>query len=152
MVAGEYAVLVPNQHLVVTAVDRFIYVKIEKSQKNTLHLNDFQLYDIPWEFQDGKVYLDIKDDRTSFVQSAMDVAFTYLQEQGVTTCPISLSITSELDDESGAKYGLGSSAAIVTGVVTALLRAFLDRKSTRLNSSHVAISYAVSCFKKNTNV
>src|SRR5690625_2593909 len=101
MVAGEYAVLVPNQHLVVTAVDRFIYVKIEKSQKNTLHLNDFQLYDIPWEFQDGKVYLDIKDDRTSFVQSAMDVAFTYLQEQGVTTCPISLSITSELDDESG---------------------------------------------------
>src|SRR5439155_21564053 len=24
----------------------------------------------------------------------------------------------------------------------------LDRKSTRLNSSHVAISYAVSCFKK----
>src|SRR5690625_4796064 len=128
MVAGEYAVLVPNQHLVVTAVDRFIYVKIEKSKKNTLHLNDFQLYDMPWEFQNGKVYLDIKDDRTSFVQSAMDVAFTYLQEQGFTTCPISLSITSELDDESGAKYGLGSSAAIVTGVVTALLRAFLQQK------------------------
>src|SRR5690625_8048489 len=58
----------------------------------------------------------------------MDVAFTYLQEQGVTTCPISLSITSELDDESGAKYGLGSSAAIVTGVVTALLRAYLQQK------------------------
>src|SRR5690606_41057806 len=26
--------------------------------------------------------------------------------------------------------------------------AFLDRKSTRLNSSHVKISYAVSCLKK----
>src|SRR5690625_6535490 len=26
-----------------------------------------------------------------------------------------------------------------------------DRKSTRLNSSHVAISYAVSCLKKKTN-
>src|SRR5690625_5530374 len=26
----------------------------------------------------------------------------------------------------------------------------LDRKSTRLNSSHVAISYAVFCLKKNT--
>src|SRR6266508_6327304 len=26
----------------------------------------------------------------------------------------------------------------------------LDRKSTRLNSSHVASSYAVSCFKKKT--
>src|SRR5690625_6453434 len=28
----------------------------------------------------------------------------------------------------------------------------LDRKSTRLNSSHVAISYAVFCLKKKTNI
>src|SRR5256885_7280036 len=28
-------------------------------------------------------------------------------------------------------------------------RAFLDRKSTRLNSSHLVISYAVFCLKKN---
>src|SRR5690625_5932353 len=28
----------------------------------------------------------------------------------------------------------------------------LDRKSTRLNSSHVAISYAVFCFKKKSNI
>src|SRR5437870_7618651 len=27
-----------------------------------------------------------------------------------------------------------------------------DRKSTRLNSSHVAISYAVFCFKKKNNI
>src|SRR5690625_6069885 len=38
------------------------------------------------------------------------------------------------------------------GLVTALLTGFYmiraDRKSTRLNSSHVAISYAVFCLKK----
>src|SRR5258705_5480236 len=28
---------------------------------------------------------------------------------------------------------------------------FLDRKSTRLNSSHLGISYAVFCLKKKTN-
>src|SRR5207249_6042304 len=28
---------------------------------------------------------------------------------------------------------------------------FVDRKSTRLNSSHVSISYAVFCLKKKTN-
>src|SRR5690625_7848819 len=34
---------------------------------------------------------------------------------------------------------------------TVLLRnSLLDRKSTRLNSSHVAISYAVFCLKKKT--
>src|SRR5437660_9976874 len=32
--------------------------------------------------------------------------------------------------------------------VRARVRLFLDRKSTRLNSSHVAISYAVFCLKK----
>src|SRR5690606_41019296 len=32
--------------------------------------------------------------------------------------------------------------------VRALLRGDLDRKSTRLNSSHVKISYAVFCLKK----
>src|SRR5437870_9380109 len=31
------------------------------------------------------------------------------------------------------------------------LSAFRDRKSTRLNSSHVAISYAVFCLKKKIN-
>src|SRR5690625_6642419 len=32
-----------------------------------------------------------------------------------------------------------------------MLHSFLDRKSTRLNSSHVAISYAVFCLKKKTD-
>src|SRR5439155_13010818 len=49
----------------------------------------------------------------------------------------------------------------VPRVVTVLLRAgpeenrhnawYRDRKSTRLNSSHVAISYAVFCLKKKNN-
>src|SRR2546430_10183016 len=34
------------------------------------------------------------------------------------------------------------------GIVKAVLKAFLDRKSTRLNSSHSQISYAVFCLKK----
>src|SRR2546426_4412375 len=31
------------------------------------------------------------------------------------------------------------------------LKAYLDRKSTRLNSSHLVISYAVFCLKKKNN-
>src|SRR5215510_2229677 len=38
--------------------------------------------------------------------------------------------------------------AIITGVGASFAR---DRKSTRLNSSHVAISYAVFCLKKKTH-
>src|SRR3712207_8118838 len=50
---------------------------------------------------------------------------------------------------------LGSAVLIVTGLALttaasggALLAASLDRKSTRLNSSHANISYAVFCLKK----
>src|SRR4051812_49759402 len=37
------------------------------------------------------------------------------------------------------------------GPPTAACRACLDRKSTRLNSSHMSISYAVFCLKKKKN-
>src|SRR5690606_39793684 len=40
-------------------------------------------------------------------------------------------------------------AYAVMGIPTAMFTP-LDRKSTRLNSSHVKISYAVFCLKKNT--
>src|SRR2546426_3230053 len=36
------------------------------------------------------------------------------------------------------------------GIVALHLRPFQDRKSTRLNSSHLVISYAVFCLKKKT--
>src|SRR5262245_64358942 len=39
-------------------------------------------------------------------------------------------------------------ANIVEAMPGAELRVFLDRKSTRLNSSHLGISYAVFCLKK----
>src|SRR5690625_5496644 len=43
---------------------------------------------------------------------------------------------------------------IITGIYSGYLKTIIrrrrDRKSTRLNSSHVAISYAVFCLKKKT--
>src|SRR3989454_4537020 len=52
----------------------------------------------------------------------------------------------------GLKIGmLEDGTAIGTGIATAanrLRRAPGDRKSTRLNSSHLVISYAVFCLKK----
>src|SRR5437764_3091236 len=38
--------------------------------------------------------------------------------------------------------------SLILGAVTVLLSGKLDRKSTRLNSSHRCISYAVFCLKK----
>src|SRR3712207_7188685 len=42
-----------------------------------------------------------------------------------------------------------SAPPVVNGTCVVQISTFLDRKSTRLNSSHANISYAVFCLKKN---
>src|SRR5256885_13216013 len=41
---------------------------------------------------------------------------------------------------------------VLIGICSDLVVTFLDRKSTRLNSSHLEISYAVFCLKKKINL
>src|SRR3712207_7816438 len=45
-----------------------------------------------------------------------------------------------------------AAAALGISVFQTKLFAFIDRKSTRLNSSHANISYAVFCLKKKKNI
>ncbi|WP_245976854.1 phosphomevalonate kinase [Oceanobacillus arenosus] len=128
MIAGEFAVLEPYHHLAVLAVDRFVYAKIEDDHENRITLQDFQLEGLAFDFRNNKVKIASSDTRTRFVGDAMTIALTYLKEQGIALHPFHLSIKSELDDSSGVKYGLGSSAAVVTSVVTAILTKFLATK------------------------
>src|SRR5699024_12799168 len=46
----------------------------------------------------------------------------------------------------------GVGAAANLAVIIVLVGAITDRKSTRLNSSHVSISYAVFCLKKKKKI
>src|SRR5437660_6974844 len=72
-----------------------------------------------------ETFLELKEDSTATVQALTVLALA------------------------GASFGFGFAAAIGYNTIGILLGAvFGDRKSTRLNSSHVAISYAVFCLKK----
>src|SRR3712207_7524804 len=44
--------------------------------------------------------------------------------------------------------GMGPSLTVEGATDTVVFEAYVDRKSTRLNSSHANISYAVFCLKK----
>src|SRR5256885_1828043 len=55
----------------------------------------------------------------------------------------------ELSAAAGALRGQLRMAAVPTAMP--MLTRFADRKSTRLNSSHLVISYAVFCLKKKTD-
>src|SRR5690625_6541520 len=56
----------------------------------------------------------------------------------------------EGDSSAIARSNLWLRVADRVKLVVGEFKAYTDRKSTRLNSSHVAISYAVFCLKKKT--
>src|SRR2546426_8904426 len=58
-----------------------------------------------------------------------------------------LAMSAELEVEDGGD-GAGERADVRVLDVAAVLAQMEDRKSTRLNSSHLVISYAVFCLKK----
>ncbi|WP_330949664.1 phosphomevalonate kinase [Virgibacillus sp. MG-45] len=132
MIAGEFAVLEPYKKLIVMAVDRFVYASYAPSEINQLSLENFNMTNLDWEYANKKVTIDSSDPRVRFVEDAMSIACEYLQEQAIPMNSFSLTIKSELDDASGKKYGLGSSAAVVTAVIAAILQAYLPDKPPKM--------------------
>lgn len=127
MIAGEYAVLEPEQKAVVIAVNRFVTAHIEPSFQNELSLPQLSLEGVAWKLDGDSVEVNVSDSRLSFIQNAISVAAQILQEQNIIMLPFRLRIESELDDAaSGKKYGLGSSAAVVVAIVSAVLRFHIE--------------------------
>ena len=141
MVAGEYAVLEPNQQLVVMAIDKFVYATVKRQKEGKLHLVDFSLENIDWKYNDGEIFVNSKDSRLTYVKNALKVTLQYLEEKGIDFSEFSLKIHSELDDASGLKYGLGSSAAVVTSVVSAVLETFKHSPSKDVVFKLAAIAH-----------
>ncbi len=145
MVAGEFAVLENYQKLVVMAVNRFVYAALEQSGENRLSLLNYGLTDVKWEWTGDKISVKTGDDRIRFVENTMTVVYTYLQENNIPPEPCHLSVRSELDDTGGRKYGLGSSAAVSTAVVSAILKRFLPNEpSEQLIFKLASISHVIT--------
>lgn len=117
-IAGEYAVTELNQDGIVAAIDRYITVDVSPSPVNRLDLPQLGLHHVNWDVLDGEIMFSVKDERLRFVKGVLEIVTAYV---GSGDCAVQLTVTSELDDPSGRKYGLGSSAAIVVAVVSALL-------------------------------
>lgn len=144
-IAGEYAVLENYQKLVVMAVNRFVYVALEQSDENRLSLLDYGLLELEWEWTGDKISVKSDDNRIRFVENTMTVVYTYLREHNISPKPFHLSVRSELDDASGRKYGLGSSAAVVTAVVSAILKRSLpEEPSKQLIFKLASISHVIT--------
>ncbi|WP_112179423.1 MULTISPECIES: phosphomevalonate kinase [Paraliobacillus] len=150
MIAGEYAVTEPNQASIVVAVDRYITAKIVTSKVNQLTLPQLGLDHVTWDIKSGIVNFPSEDKRLRFIQNAFHVVYQYLHERDISIKPFHLAVTSELDDPSGKKYGLGSSAAIVVAVVTTMLKLH-DSHKGKVNPDIIFKLAAIAHFKTQGN-
>jgi phosphomevalonate kinase len=106
---GEYLVLEPGKSALVMAVDRYLYVDITKG-------NQYYVKSSHGVLKGEDVFMS---DKLPYVVCAINVVREYL---GKELKYFNIDIRSELDSESGKKYGFGSSGVVMVGVIDALLK------------------------------
>lgn len=128
-IAGEYAVVEPGHQAVLVAVDRFITVRIAEAEDGgsadpTGHISStlYETQSLTWyrRPEDGVVMVDKQFD--DYVVSAIRMVEQMVREAGGPLRYFDLDVSSELDDGSGRKLGLGSSSAVTVATVRAVAR------------------------------
>lgn len=122
-IAGEYAVVEKGHSSILIAVDQFIEVTL----KETEHRGSIQSYDnapIPFVREDQRIVLDYRDNNLSYVISAINVVETLALSLNKELLFYNLVINSELENDAGKKYGLGSSAAVTVSTIKVLCKLY----------------------------
>ena len=120
-VAGEYAVVESGHSALLVAVDRFITVTAATAAGPRARVSS-ALYDggeRTWQ-RDARGLAVPSTGATDYVISALRVVEELVREQGREPAMVHLDVLSELDDASGRKLGLGSSAAVTVATVRAV--------------------------------
>ena len=128
-IAGEYAVVEPGHQAVLVAVDRFITVRITPAEDGGSadlagHISStlYEAQSLTWyrRPEDGVVMVDKQFN--DYVVSAIRMVEQMVREAGGRLRYFDLDVSSELDDGSGHKLGLGSSSAVTVATVRAVAR------------------------------
>lgn len=138
-VAGEYAVVETGFPAVLVAVDRYVTVQV-KSSDDTGHItSDLNAGSwLEWYRRDTDMVIEPDEAPFSFVLAAMRIVEEAARELGESLRIFDLNITSELDDDSGRKFGLGSSAAVTVATIRALCELY-DLDLSRLEQLKLAL-------------
>lgn len=120
-VAGEYAVVEPGQPAVLVAVGRYITVRLTESREvGRIRSSEYGRAPLVWVHDPDGNGIVLEQRPLDYVLSAISTAEQLRAELGAPPRYFDLEISSELDDASGRKFGLGSSAAVTTAVISAL--------------------------------
>lgn len=123
-IAGEYAVVENGYPAILVALDQFVTCSIEESAAEVGKIISRQYHNnaLQWHRLGEQMVVDNRDNPFSYILSAIKVTEEYAQSFARELRIFDLHIDSQLDSDSGKKYGLGSSAAVTVATVKALCR------------------------------
>ncbi|ROP61127.1 phosphomevalonate kinase [Curtobacterium sp. PhB130] len=122
-VAGEYAVVEPGQPSVIIALDRAITARVAEGHgAGSVHSEEYGHLPLTWTRAEDGLALDREHHPYDYVMATIDLVEKLRAELGIEPRFHDLRISSQLDDASGRKFGLGSSAAVTVATVGALDR------------------------------
>ncbi|MDD7929584.1 phosphomevalonate kinase [Microbacterium sp. NM3R9] len=120
-VAGEYAVVTPGEPSVLIAVDRYLTVSLtEGVDAGSIHSPEYGRMPVRWTRGADGLTLDREHHPYDYVIAAIEAAEQLRSERGLPPRFFDLRIDSGLDDPSGRKFGLGSSAAVTVATIGAI--------------------------------
>lgn len=114
-IAGEYQVLNSGGNAIIFGMSRYIHFKIMEHER-FIYISRNKKYYFKFENNTFKFSNDNK-----IVNEAIKIAFKYLIDNNIKIRTFKIDIKSELETNEGAKYGFGSSSAIITGIIKAIL-------------------------------
>ncbi|MFE5775062.1 phosphomevalonate kinase [Brachybacterium sp. NPDC056505] len=122
-IAGEYAVVEPGHPAILVAVDRYLTVRLtEAIGMGRVHSSRYGHGPVTWVRDADGDTIVVDHSPFDYVTAAITILERLRSERGLDPRYFDLHIDSELDDSSGRKFGLGSSAAVTVAVVDALDR------------------------------
>lgn len=132
-IAGEYAVVEHGHPAILIAVNRLLTARITEHDTSAAQLQPFGVdpvgrihsaghpeASVTWRRRAGRAVPDVEQPGAAFVLSVIHAVEELAQQQGKDLKIYDVNIESELDDASGRKYGLGSSAAVTVAMMKAL--------------------------------
>lgn len=124
-IAGEYAVVNHGYPSILVAVDRFITVDIEQTvDEGTIISEQYAHIPLKWKRVNNRLQIEKRDNPFHYILEAIDICEIYAYKLGRKLKVYNLTVKSELDSQDGAKYGLGSSAAVTVATLRALLQLY----------------------------
>ncbi|WP_203662670.1 phosphomevalonate kinase [Lacticaseibacillus sp. 53-4] len=120
-IAGEYAVVETGYPAIIVALNQFVTVTVEEMPDyGSIVSKQYQENSLLWQRHGDEMVFDDRDNPFHYILSAIKLTEEYAREQGKPLALYKLFVDSDLDSDSGKKYGLGSSAAVTVATVKAL--------------------------------